>query len=140
MGKLRNIEQVTDQFAHHLAGIILAVIGKRQFFIMLKELLTHIPFHVGTHHMALIADIIFAQALDHVHQEQSDADPWEGMQDHAFILSEKCFGGCPQNLRIGKVYKADDGCAEQVNKKDHFIGAVVMNEFFECMHKKFLSS
>ena len=62
------------------------------------------------------------------------------MQDHAFILSEKCFGGCPQNLRVGKVYKADDGCAEQVNKKDHFIGAVVMNEFFECMHKKFLSS
>ena len=50
---------------------------------------------------------------------------WEGMQDHAFILSEKCFGGCPQNLRVGKVYKADDGCAEQVNKKDHFIGAVV---------------
>ena len=42
---------------------------KRQFFIMLKELLTHIPFHVGTHHMTLIADIIFAQALDHVHQE-----------------------------------------------------------------------
>ena len=63
-----------------------------------------------------------------------------GMQDHAFILSEKCFGGCPQNLRVGKVYKADDGCTEQVNKKDHFIGAVVMNEFFECMHKKFLSS
>ena len=25
MGKLRNIEQVTDQFAHHLAGIILAI-------------------------------------------------------------------------------------------------------------------
>ena len=69
VGKLRNIEQVTDQFAHHLSGIILAVIGKRQFFIMLKELLTHIPFHVGTHHMTLIADIIFAQALDHVHQE-----------------------------------------------------------------------
>ena len=60
VGKLRNIEQITDQFVHHLAGIILAVIGKRQFFIMLKELLTHIPFHVGTYHMTLIADIIFA--------------------------------------------------------------------------------
>ena len=69
VGELRNIEQVTDQFAHHLSGIILAIIRKRQFFIMLKELLTHIPFHVGTHHMTLIADIIFAQALDHVHQE-----------------------------------------------------------------------
>ena len=64
MRKFCNIKQVRDKFAHHLSGVVLIIIRKRKFFIVVKKLLTHIPFHISTHHMPLIADIIFAQALD----------------------------------------------------------------------------
>ena len=71
MGKFRNIKKITDQFAHHLTGIVLTVIGERKLLIMVKKLLAHIPFHVRSHHMSLITYIIFAETLDQVHQEKS---------------------------------------------------------------------
>ena len=71
MRKFCNIKQVRDKFAHHLSGVVLIIIRKRKFFIVVKKLLTHIPFHISTHHMPLIADIIFAQALDQVHDQKT---------------------------------------------------------------------
>ena len=52
MGKLRNIKKVGYQLAHHLSGIVLIIVGKGQFFIMVKQLLSHIPLHLCSHHMA----------------------------------------------------------------------------------------
>ena len=43
MGKLGNVEKVGHKLAHHLAGIILIVVGKRKLFIVVKKLLAHIP-------------------------------------------------------------------------------------------------
>ena len=71
MRKFCNIKQVRDKFAHHLSGVVLIIIRKRKFFIVVKKLLTHIPFHISAHHMPLIADIIFAQALDQVHDQKT---------------------------------------------------------------------
>ena len=65
--KLCDIEQVRDKFAHHLAGIVLTIVRKGQLLVMVKELLAHITFHVGTHHMALITYVVFAEALDDIH-------------------------------------------------------------------------
>ena len=33
---------------------------------MVKKLLTHITLHICAHHMALVADIVFAKALNYV--------------------------------------------------------------------------
>ena len=74
MGEFRNVKQVGDQLAHHLTGIILIVIRKRKLFIMIEQLLAHIPFHVGSHHVALIADVIFTQALGGVHDQKKEGD------------------------------------------------------------------
>ena len=108
---------------------------------MFKELLTHIPFHIGAHHVSLITDIIFTQTLDGIHQKQSGGNPWERLQNRISILSEQCFGSSSQNLGIREVHKTDNGGTEKVNKKDRFVRTIIMNEFLEvCMERSFQRS
>ena len=97
---------------------------------MFKEFLAHIPLHLGSHDMSLTADIIFAEALDNIHHKESDCDPRKCLQDDCFILSKKRLGRTSQNLRISKIHKTDNGCTEKVNKKDRFVRAIVVDEFF----------
>ena len=78
VGKLGDVEQVAYQLAHHLPGIVLVIIGKGKLFIVVKQLLAHVPFHVGAHHMPLVAHIIFAKALHQVHDKQAGADGKQG--------------------------------------------------------------
>ena len=74
MCHLGDIKQIRHQLTHHLTGIILIIIGEGQLLIMIKKLLTHIPFHIGSHHMSLIADIIFAKPLNDVHEQHSQTN------------------------------------------------------------------
>ena len=74
VGELSDIEKVGDQLAHHLTGIVLIIIGKGELFIMVKKLLAHIPFHVRAHHVSLIADVVFTQALQEIHEKKADGD------------------------------------------------------------------
>ena len=50
------------------------VIGKGQRLVVFKELLTHIPLHIGSHHVALVADIILTEALNCIHDKESQRD------------------------------------------------------------------
>ena len=68
--ELRDVEEIGDQLAHHLSGIIFAVVGEGQLLIMIKQLLAHVPLHIGAHHVSLETDIIFAQTLNHIHKEK----------------------------------------------------------------------
>ena len=130
VSELCDIEQIRDKLAHHLTGIVLIIIGEGELFIVVKQLLTHVPFHVCSHHMSLIADIVFAQALHKVHDKQCDGDRRQRPENRRGILGEQRVGQCAQNLRIGKIHQADDGGAQQIEKEDCLVGAVVMNKSF----------
>ena len=134
--KLGNIKKVTDQFAHHLTGIIPAVIGKRKFLIMVKKLPAHITLHVCAHHMSLIGDIIFAETLHNVHNKKRNCDHREGMKNHILVLCKECFCHRTKDLGIGKVHQTDNGRTDQVNKKDRFVRAIVVDEFLDGIHRK----
>ena len=71
VGKFGDIKQIADQLAHHLAGIVVVVIGKGQAFILVKQILPHIPLHMGAHDMALGRHIIFAHRPHGIHNHQS---------------------------------------------------------------------
>ena len=88
MCKFGDIEKVTDQLAHHLTGIILTIIGERQFLIMVKKFLAHIPFHVCTHHMSLIRDVVFAETLNDIHEKKTSGDERECVKDVRFVLGK----------------------------------------------------
>ena len=92
MGKFRNIEQIGNQLAHHLTGIVVVVVGEGQLLVMVKELLAHIPLHVGAHHVALVADVVFAQRLNHIHGEHPGSDERKGAQYGLAAASEKSPG------------------------------------------------
>ena len=132
--EFRDIEQVGHQLAHHLPGVVLTVIGEGQFFIMIKKLLAHVPLHVRTHHVPLIAHIIFAQALDDVHDQKSGGDERECAQDDITVLCKKCLCHCAEDLRIGQINHTDKCGADQVNKKDRFVRRIIIDEFFKRVH------
>ena len=136
MCKLGNVKKVTDQLTHHLTGIIPAVIGKRQLLVMVKKLPAHITFHLCTHHMSLIGYIIFAETLHNVHNKKRSCDHREGMKNNILILCKESFCHSTKNLGIGKIYQTDNGCTDQVNKKDRFVRAVVVDEFLDGIHRK----
>ena len=71
---LGNIKQIGHQLAHHLSGIVLVIISKGKLLILIKKLLPHIALHIGTHHMTLITDVIFAKHLYNVHGKHRQPD------------------------------------------------------------------
>ena len=81
MGELCYVEKIRDQLAHHLSGIILGIVGKRKGLVVVDKLCPHIPFHIGTHHMSLVADVVFAEALENIHDEKADGNGKECGQD-----------------------------------------------------------
>ena len=81
MGELCYVEKIRDQLAHHLSGIILGIIGKRKGLVVVEKLCPHIPFHMGAHHMSLVADVVFAEALENIHDEKADGNGKECGQD-----------------------------------------------------------
>ncbi len=102
--KLSDVKQVGHELAHHLTGIVPAVIGERQLFIVVKQLLAHIPLHVGAHHVSLVAHIIFAQALDDVHDQKSCREERQSAQDGSAVLCEKRVCHSAQDLRISQIH------------------------------------
>ena len=134
VGEFRDIKQIGYKLAHHLAGIILTIVGERQFFVMVKKLLAHITLHVRSHHVSLIAYIIFAQALDDIHGQKSGCYEGKGPQDNAAVFRKKCFGHRAEDLRIGKVSHTDKCGADQVNKKDRFVRRIIVDKSFQRMH------
>ena len=110
--KLCDIEQVRDKFAHHLAGIVLTIVRKGQLLVMVKELLAHITFHVGTHHMALITYVVFAEALDDIHGQETDRDPGQCTEDRSAVLRKERVCHRTQDLRICEIYDTDKSRAD----------------------------
>ena len=103
---------------------------------MIKQFLAHIPFHMSTHHVPLISDIIFAETLHYIHNKKTACDQRQCMQDFRLILCEQGSGHSPQDLGISQIYQTDHCCTYQVNKKDRLIRTVIVNEFFDSIHKK----
>ena len=103
---------------------------------MVKKLPAHITFHLCTHHMSLIGYIIFAETLHDVHNKKRSCDHREGMKNNILILCKESFCHSTKNLGIGKIYQTDNGCTDQVNKKDRFVRAVVVDEFLDGIHRK----
>ena len=134
VGEFRDVEQVGYKLAHHLPGIVPAVIGEGKLFIVVEKLLAHVPLHIGAHHVPLVADIIFAQALDDIHGKQSRGDKWQRREDHLAVPGEEGGGHGAQDLRVGKVDDADRRRADQVNKKDRFIRCIVIDKSPYGMH------
>ena len=134
MRKFRDVEQVRYKLAHHLPRVILTVIGKRKFFIMIEELLAHIPLHIGSHHVALITHVIFAQTLENIHDQQSGGDPWQSMQDCAAVACEQCVCHGAQDLRVRKIHDTDKSRTYEVNKKDRLVRRVIIYEFSDRVH------
>ena len=120
-GEFGDIEQIGNQLAHHLTGVVLIVVEKESFFVVVEQLLTHVPFHVGAHHVALVADIVLAQALHDVHDQEGCENRQKSIENDRTFLCEQ---GCRQrseDLRISQVYKADHGRADQIQKEDRLV-------------------
>ena len=96
---------------------------------MIEQLLAHIPLHIGTHHMSLVADVIFAETLYDVHDEKCQPNPGETLENPRAASGKQ--GGChgSKNLRIGQIHQADDGRTDQIQKEDAPVRTVVMNKF-----------
>ena len=86
MGKLRDVKQIGDKPAHHLSGVIFVIVGKREIFIVFKQLSSHVPFHPGAHDMSLAADIILAQGLQDVEDQEDGSDDKNIFQDNGTFL------------------------------------------------------
>ena len=139
MGKLRNIKKVGYQLAHHLSGIVLIIVGKGQFFIMVKQLLSHIPLHLCSHHMALIAHIIHTKTLNDIHDQKAQANGKKGLQDSRRLFCKNSCCQCSQNLRKCQIHQTDNGGAQKIQKKHGFIRSVVTDKFFKRVHNYLLS-
>ena len=103
---------------------------------MVKELLAHIPFHMGAHHVSLIAYIIFAQALDEIHRQKRQGDERKRAEDHGAVFCEKSVCRRTQDLRVGKVCQADKCRTEKIDEENCLVRAIVVNEFFNGLHHK----
>ena len=104
---------------------------------MVKKLPAHITFHLCTHHMSLIGYIIFAETLHDVHNKKRSCDHREGMKNNILILCKREFLSLVRRIwGVGKIYQTDNGCTDQVNKKDRFVRAVVVDEFLDGIHRK----
>ena len=134
VGEFRDVEQVGHELAHHLPGVVPAVIGEGKLFIVVEKLLAHVPLHIGAHHVPLIADIIFAQALHDVHDEQACGDERQDGEDRLTVPGEEGVGHGAKDLGVGEVDDADRRRADQVNKKDRFIRCIVIDKSLYGMH------
>ena len=88
---------------------------------MIKKLLPHIAFHISTHHMSLIADIIFAKPLNDVHRKHGKTDRKQRLQYDRRTSGKYCFCHNTQDLRIGKIDQTDHCRTDQIQKKYDFI-------------------
>ena len=84
----------------------------RAYSDAVKELLTHIPFHVGTHHMALITYVVFAEALDDIHGQETDRDPGQCTEDRSAVPGKERVCHRAQDLRICEIYDTDKSRAD----------------------------
>lgn len=129
VGEFRDVKEVRDQLAHHLAGVVLIIVREGQLLIVVEEAGAHVPFHVGAHHVSLVADIIFAQTLEHIHDEKPEADKRQGMEDGFPVPGKQAVDGSPQELGVEKIYHAYEGGAEKIQEKYGFIRLIIINKF-----------
>ena len=135
VGHFGDVEEVGDQLAHHLAGVVGVVVGEGEGLVVVKETLSHVPLHVGPHHVALIADVVFAQGLNDVGGQQGKADGDQTGQDGLRGAGKETVGGPAEELGIGQVYQTDEGGAQEVQEEDRLVWPVIGDEVFECVHR-----
>lgn len=78
--------------------------------------------------MALIADIIFTQALEHIHKKEADADRDKGRQDLVRALCKEPVDGTAQELRIQKIHDTDESGAQKIQEKYGLIWPVILDK------------
>ena len=91
----------------------------------------HIPLHVGAHHMALVADVVFAEALEHIHDERGRwRSGQEGGQDLASVLPGKePVDGAAQELGVQKIHDTlMKGGAQKIQEKYGLIWPVILDK------------
>ena len=129
MSKFRNIKQVRYQLAHHLPGIIIVIIRKGQLLIMVKQLLPHIPFHVSSHHMSLIAYVILAESLNGIHHKHTQSNGEKRLKHTAGFLTKQSSGQCAQDLGISQINHTDYRRSYQVQIKHRLVRPVISDKF-----------
>ena len=63
MAQFRNLKQVICNTRHELSGLLVIIKPKGKLLEMTKDIIPHIVFHLGTHHMSLIGNEIIATQL-----------------------------------------------------------------------------
>ena len=101
---------------------------------MVEQLLPHVPLHVSSHHVSLIAHVILAQGLDHVHDKQPGRNGNQGSQHRLPALPKQSSGERSQNLGISQIHQTDHRRAHQVKIKDRLIRLVVADKFSDRIH------
>ena len=75
MGQLRDVEQVGDQLAHHLAGVVAIVIGEAQALVLLEQVHTHVGLHARAHDVTPAGDEVLAGRAHAVQHDEQERDP-----------------------------------------------------------------
>ena len=130
VGELGNLKQVGNQLAHHLAGVVFIIIGKGQPFVVIEQILSHIALHIGTHHVPLVGDVIFADRLQEIEPQEGGKKQSQDPVDGFRTAGEPLVGGGPQNLRIDQIHRADDRGAEQIKIEYFFVRLIISGKLF----------
>ena len=125
MGQLTDIKKIGYQPAHHLAGIILIVVGIGHRHILVEQILPHVRLHTGSHNMAVGGHIELAQGPQNIPQKQRGKQPLQRRKDTRRAAGKQPLRQPPENLRKRKVDHAQYHCAEYVHKKELLVRPVV---------------
>lgn len=72
--ELGDVEQIGDELAHHLAGVVAVIVGEGEALVLVEQVLAHVALHARAHDVPPGGDVILAEKAHHIHREQSEAD------------------------------------------------------------------
>ena len=125
MGQLADVEQVRDQPAHHLAGVVPVVVGVGQGHVLVKQVLAHVGLHAGAHDVAVGGHVELAHGPECRPGQQRRKQPFQRGQDALCTAGKQSLRQPPEDLRKRQINDAQRNGAHQIQNQKMFIGFVI---------------
>ena len=114
MSQLCDVEEVGNDSGHQTAGVVFIIIGEGQLLEFLKQILTHIPFHLRAQNMPLRGDIIAAGRFDQIHDHHAGDNPAQTGSDHFCRVEEEVLNTVSEDQGIGNINEGDNHRTQHV--------------------------
>ena len=136
MGQLRDVEQVGDQLAHHLAGVVAIVIGEAQALVLLEQVHTHVGLHARAHDVTPAGDEVLAGRAHAVQHDEQERDPPKRADDSLRRTLEEVLREEAQELGERQVDAGQHRRAHEIEHEQEGIGSIIARELREHLTRR----